>query len=407
MNFEEGLRLAYQTVKTNKLRTFLTTLGIVIGVTAVIGMMSIINALEQSVTRSLSAVGGQVFWVQKFPAVQTGPLDKKYWNRKNLTIEEAQMIDKLALDVEAVSPEYNIWGIQMKYRDKETNPNVLLYGGDENWAEVNGRIIREGRLFTKDDIYHKRYVVVLGMDIVDKLFPFTYPIGKEMKFGNAKFEVIGVIEEQGEIFGSSQDNLAAIPYTTFTKVFGEKRNFNIGVKAKSVEQIPEAMDQTTAALRIARKVPPGEENDFEIITQDSIMETLKNLTGFVFVAAVIICGISLIVGGIGIMNIMLVSVTERTREIGIRKAVGAKRKHILNQFLIEAIGICLMGGIIGVIFGVAVGMIISSVMDLPLVIPLWSVILGISFSLLIGIIFGVYPAMKAAQLNPIEALRYE
>ncbi len=407
MNFEEGLRLAFQTVRNNKLRTFLTTLGIVIGVMAVIGMMSIINALERHMTQTLSAVGGNVFWVQKYPAVQLGHLDRKYRNRKNLTVEQAQKIKLLAPDVDAVSPEFYTWGKQIKYKEESTNPNIVIYGGDESWAEVNDRYISEGRLFTKDDIYHKRYVAVIGSDIVEKLFPFSYPVGEEIKIGNVRFEVVGVIDKKGKIFGSSQDNLVSIPYSTFTKVFGTKRTINIGIKAKSAEQIPEAIDQTISALRIARKVPPGVENDFEIVTQDSIMDTLKNLTGFVFIAAVVICGISLLVGGIGIMNIMLVSVTERTREIGIRKAIGAKRKHILFQFMTESVGICIFGGIIGVVLGVVVGLLISAALKLPPTIPVWSIFLGIGFSMLIGVVFGVYPAMKAARLDPIEALRYE
>lgn len=407
MNFEEGLILAYQTVKANKLRTFLTTLGIVIGVMAVIGMMSIINALERHMTQSLSAVAGKVFWVQKYPAVRVGHMDRKYRNRKNLTVEHAQAIRRTTSAVEAVSPEYYSWGKQIKYKEESTNPNIVIYGGDENWAEVNGRYISEGRLFTKEEIYHKRHVAVIGNDIAEKLFPFTYPVGEKITVGNARFKIVGVVEKKGKIFGSSQDNLVAIPYSTFVKVFGTKRTVNIGVKAKSIEQIPEAIDQTIAALRIARKVPFGMENDFEIITQDSIMDTLKNLTGFVFIAAVVICGISLLVGGIGIMNIMLVSVTERTREIGIRKAVGAKRRHILNQFLTEAIGICLFGGLIGIVLGVSIGILISLALKLPPTIPVWSIFLGGGFSLLIGLTFGVYPAVKAARLNPIEALRYE
>jgi len=407
MNFEEGLILAFQTVKNNKLRTFLTTLGIVIGVMAVIGMMSIIYALERHVTQTLSAVGGSVFWVQKYPAVQIGHLDRKYRNRKNITVEHAHAVKRLAKAVGAVSPEFYTWGKQIKYRDESTNPNIIIYGGDENWAEVNDRYISEGRLFIKEDIYHKRYVAVIGSDIVEKLFPFSYPVGEKIKIGNIRFEVVGVIDKKGKIFGNSQDNLVTIPYSTFRKVFGTKRTINIGIKAKSVELIPEAIDQTISALRIARKVPPGAENDFEIVTQDSIMDTIKNFTGFIFIAAVVICGISLLVGGIGIMNIMLVSVTERTREIGIRKAIGAKRKHILFQFMTESIGICIFGGIIGVILGVVVRLFISAALKLPPTIPVWSIFLGLGFSLLIGVVFGVYPAMKAARLDPIEALRHE
>ncbi len=408
MNFEEGIKLTLQTIKANKLRSVLTTLGIVIGVMAVIGMMSIISALDQYMKQSLSAVGGNIFWIQKYPAVRMGRLDKKYRMRKDITFQQAQRLAGLATKaVDKISPEIATWGKKLKYKDKSTNANVLVYGGDATWAEVNGRYIDEGRFINENDISHRRKVIILGKDIVDRLFPFSYPIGKEVKIGNKRFDVIGIVDEKGEMFGESQDNLVIIPYTTFTKIYGEFRTVNIGVKAKNSELIPEAMDEISAYLRIIRKVAPGDENDFEIITADSIMDTLKNLTGFVFVAAVIICGISLLVGGIGIMNIMLVAVTERTREIGIRKAIGAKRKDILNQFLTEAIGICSFGGLIGVLLGVSIGLLISAKLNLPPTIPIWSVLLGLGFSLFIGIIFGVYPAMKAARLDPIEALRYE
>jgi len=407
MNFDEGFRLAFQTVKTNKMRTFLTMLGIVIGVMSIIGMMSIIDALDRYMTQTLSAIGGNVFWIQKFPAVQMGRLDRKYRLRKDLKLEHAEAISQRATLIQAVSAENYQWGKQIKYKKEATNPNVLVYGGDQWWAEVNGINIREGRAINEMDLRHRHNIVILGADVVDKLFPFVYPVGENVLIDGHRFEVAGITERRGNILGQSQDNFVTIPYSTFTKYYGENHSIGIAVKAKSTELLPEAMDQVVAILRIVRKVPPGAENDFEIVTADSIMNTLRNLTGFVFIAAVVICAISLVVGGIGIMNIMLVSVTERTREIGIRKAVGAKKRHILNQFLTEAVGICLMGGLIGVIFGAIIGVLIGRALKLPPVIPIWSVFLGVGFSLLIGIIFGTYPAMKAAKLDPIEALRYE
>ncbi len=408
MNFEEGLRLAFQTVKNNKLRTFLTALGIVIGVMSVIGMMSIINALERHMRESLSAVGGNTFWVQKYPAVQMGRLDKKYRNRADITFEQAERLARFAHEaVDKVSPEISIWGKQARYADKHTNPNISLYGGDSYWAYVNGRLVREGRMFTENDVHHRRNVIVIGHDIVERLFPFSYAVGQEIKIGNRRFRVVGVLEEQGQLLGNSRDNVAAIPYTTFLKIFGAHRTVNIGVLAKNAQLMPAAMDEVESILRMVRKVPAGNESDFEVISQDSIMDTLTNLTGFVFIAAVVICSISLLVGGIGIMNIMLVSVTERTREIGIRKAIGAKKHHILNQFMTEAVGICIVGGLIGVLLGVLVGISIGSALNLPPTIPLWSIFLGLGFSVFIGLVFGVYPAMKAARLDPIVALRYE
>lgn len=407
MNFDEGIKLAFQTVKSNKMRTFLTTLGIVIGVMSVIGMMAIINALDRYMAKTLSTIGGNVFWVQKYPAVRMGHLDQKYRLRKDLKYEHVEAIKRNATLISAVSAEYYRWGRTIKYKDLATNPNIMVYGGDEFWADVNGRNISEGRALSRMDIHHRRPVVVIGADIVDKLFPFTYPVGEEVKIDGIRYEVIGVIEKMGQFLGGSQDNMVAIPYTAFTKVYGDRGSIGIAVKAKNPELILEAMDQVTAILRIARKVPPGAENDFEVVTADSIMDTLRNLTGFVFIAAVIICAISLLVGGIGIMNIMLVSVTERTREIGIRKAVGAKKRHILTQFMTEAVGICLFGGLIGILMGVLIGLLIARALKLPPAIPLWSIFVGMGFSLFVGVVFGTYPAMKAAKLDPIEALRYE
>lgn len=406
MNFEEGFKLAWQTVKANKMRTFLTTLGIVIGVMSVIGMMSIINALEQHMTNAFSSLGGDIFWVQKYPAVQMGRLPREIRMRKDLKFKDVEAIRRRARHIQAASAEILVWGKQITYRDNATNPNILVYGGDEYWAEVNGRFIAEGRFFTRDEIHRKEHVILLGSDVTEKLFPFVYPVGEYVKIDGIRYKVIGLLEARGALLGSSQDNLVVIPFDTFTKFYSEKRSINIGVKALP-DRLVQGMDDVTGVLRISRKVPPGTPNDFEIVTQDSIMSTLKNLTGFVFIAAVVICAISLLVGGIGIMNIMLVAVTERTREIGIRKAIGAKKRHILNQFLTESIGICLFGGIIGVLLGVLIGVVIAAVLHLPPQIPLWSVILGVGFSLLIGLVFGVYPAMKAARLNPIEALRWE
>jgi len=407
MNFDEGIKLAFQTVKANKMRSFLTTLGIVIGVMSVIGMMSIINALDRYMANALSAIGGNVFWIQKYPAVQMGHLDPKYRMRKDLKYEHAEAIMRNATLVSAVSAEYYRWGKTIKYKELATNANVLVYGGDEYWMDVNGRNISEGRAISRMDVQHRRPVVVLGTDIVEKLFPFSYPIGEEVKIDGIRYEVIGIMEKMGQAMMGNQDNIVTIPNSTFIKTYGDWGSINIAIKAKKPELILDAMDQVTAVLRIARKVPPGEENDFEIVTADSIMDTLRNITGFVFIAAVIICAISLLVGGIGIMNIMLVSVTERTREIGIRKAIGAKKRHILTQFMTEAVGICLFGGIIGILLGVVIGLLIAQALKLPPVIPVWSILVGMGFSLLIGVIFGTYPAMKAAKLDPIEALRYE
>lgn len=408
MNFSEGFRLAINTIKNHKLRSFLTTLGIIIGVMAVIGMMSIIGALDKYMRDTLSTLGGSSFTVQKYPAVQMGKLDDKYHNRKDInfeTLERLQNYEFKAID--KMSPIEIAWGGNIKYKDESTKPTIQTWCADKNWLEVQNRQIKEGRFFTDYDLEHRRYVMVLGVDVVEKIFPYVDPIGKVVRAMGKKFKIVGILDEQGQVFGQSQDNLVAIPSTTFRKIFGKNRNIAITIKAHSPELVPAAMEEAIQALRVIRKVPPGKENDFEIATQDSVMNTLKDLTGFVFVAAVVICGISLIVGGIGIMNIMLVSVTERTREIGVRKAIGARKRDIMNQFLTEAVILCLVGGLLGVLAGVGIGAVVSAFLHMAPVIPLWSIFLGLGFSLLIGIVFGVYPAMKAARLDPIDALRYE
>ena len=408
MNFGEGFRLAISTIKAHKLRSFLTTLGIIIGVMAVIGMMSIIGALEQYMRETLSVLGGSSFTVQKYPAVQMGKLDEKYHNRDDITFEQLEKMKRYDFQaIDKLSPVEIEYSGRIKYRDEVTKPTIQTWCADPDWLETQNRHIKSGRFFTEYDMEHRRHVMVLGIDVAEKLFPYLDPVGKEVKAMGKKFKIVGLLDEKGQVFGQSQDNLVAIPMSTFKKIFGKNRNIAITVKAKSPELVPEAMEEAIRALRVIRKVPPGEENDFEIATQDSVMNTLKDLTGFVFIAAVVICGISLIVGGIGIMNIMLVSVRERTREIGVRKAIGARKRDILNQFLTEAIILCLVGGVLGVLAGAGIGAIVSAFLHMPPVIPVWSIALGLGFSLIIGILFGVYPAMTAAQLDPIDALRYE
>jgi len=217
MYYNEGLILAWQTVKSNKMRTFLTTLGIVIGVMSVIGMMSIINALDQHMINALSGVGGDIFWVQKYPAVRMGHLPKEIRMRKDLKFKHVEAIRDRAQKIKAVSAEIATYGKQIKYQDKATNPNILLYGGDEYWADVNGRYISEGRFFTKEEIYRKEYIALLGDDITEKLFPFTYPIGEYIKIDGIRYKVIGLVEAQGELLGNSRDNMVVIPFSTFTK----------------------------------------------------------------------------------------------------------------------------------------------------------------------------------------------
>jgi len=406
MQIKESLALALDALKGNKLRSVLTTLGIIIGVATIIGMMSIIQGLQNYMVENLSALGSNTFQVQLWPAVNFGHLDEKIRNRKILTLEQADAIKK-APGVKAVGPED--WQFQkiIRYKEKKTNPDVFLGGVTPEFQIANNYFVEEGRFITDEDVTYRRQVIVLGMDVVEMLFPHISPIGQEVRVGANKFKVVGTLEELGSAFGQSKDNYALIPITTSQKIYGDKRSLNITVQSKTIESMEAAKEQTIGILRTVRKVPPGKPNDFEIWTSESLISTFNDLSRNVKIAAVGIAVISLLVGGIGIMNIMLVTVTERTREIGIRKSIGAKRMDILWQFITEAIILSNIGGIIGIIVGVAIGIIVGAFSPLPTAIPLWAVLLGIGFCSLIGLFFGIYPAAKAARLDPIVALRYE
>jgi len=406
MNIRESVTMAFEALRANKFRSILTTLGIVIGVLAVIGMQTIIAGLNRTVEKQLAVLGAGTFYVQKEPAVQFGDWEK-YQRRKDITLKEVRALEEKATLVKVVAPEVMKFFSTVRYKGKKTNPTVYVFGGNEFWQWANGFYVQEGRFVGSFDVAHNRQVCVLGLDVVETLFPFEDPIGKDVLIDGNRFTVIGVFERKGKIFGQSQDNVVLIPISTFHKIYGRRRSLGIALQARDPELLNEAIDQVIGILRMVRKVPPGKPNDFEILTKESLMQTWKKLTRYIFLTAVMIAGMSLLVGGIGIMNIMLVSVTERTREIGIRKAIGAKRRDVLWQFIVEAVILSEVGGVIGVALGVSLGKIVGWLLHLPAAVPIWSVFLGLGFSSLVGLFFGIYPASKAARLNPIEALRYE
>jgi len=408
MEIKESFLIAMGALRTNKLRAILTTLGIVIGVMTVIGMMTIIEGINSSVAEQLSIIGTNTFWVQKYPAIQMGGHTRRqYRNRKDIKVEHAEAIKTRASLVTLVSPEQATWGERVKYGGEKTNADVLVYGASEDWQILNGRFVQNGRFLQQMDIHASRRVCIIGTDIVETLFPFQNPIGEEVRVGPNKFRVVGVLEEKGSVFGQSQDNMVVLPYSSFQNIFGHERDISIGIQTESPELLDAAMDEVIGILRTERKVPPGAPNDFEVITQDSLMDAWRNLSSIVFAAAIGIASISLLVGGIGIMNIMLVTVTERTREIGIRKSIGAKKKDILWQFIVEAIVLSAVGGIIGIVLGIGLGKLVGAVTPLRADVPIWAIFLGLGFYSMIGLFFGVYPAGKADKVDPIVALRHE
>lgn len=404
MHIGESFRIALDAIWSNKLRSMLTTLGIIIGVMTVVTVVSLISGLNKKVSDMFSSIGSNVIYVQKWPWVQTGEDWWKYRGRKDITPENAEAIRRLCSTVELVAP-LDGRSLRMKYKDNKTNP-VSIQGTTPEYQRITGRDLESGRYITASDVDHRKRVCVIGMDIVETLFHNEDPLNKTVRIGSSKFIVVGVLEKKGKMLGHSMDNEAIIPFTTFRKLFIRKGReaIDIAILAKNKE---EAIDEVKAVLRRVRKVKPGKPDDFSINTQDLLMDMYNKITGAAFIVMIGVASLSLLIGGIGIMNIMLVSVTERTREIGIRKAIGARYRDILYQFLTEAVVISGFGGVIGILVGFTLARLIAAASNLPAAIPLWAVLLGFGFSSGVGIFFGIYPANKAARLDPVEALRYE
>ena len=398
----EGIKIAFSAIWSNKLRALLTLLGIIVGVSTVIGIMSLTQGLDKAFGEQIASLGSDVLYVQKFSW-----FDRDAWendrNRKDITMKEAEALKEHMTQAKAISPVVSTRRT-IKYGSKSLE-RVSVNGTDE---EKTGNVYPEyGRDLSAMDVDNRRKVAVIGWEVSDKLFEGKDPVGLWIKISGHSFKVIGVLEKQGSVFGHSLDEELRIPIGAFYKIFGRHRSVDIQIKVKDVAYIEEAKDEIRGIMRRVRRVPPGDKDNFGINQMDAIMDMYRSLTAALYAAAIGVGAISLLVGGIGIMNIMLVSVTERTREIGIRKAIGAKRRDVLWQFLIESVAISAIGGLIGIGVGFLLGKLIAAVSPIPAAITLPSVILGLGFSSTVGIFFGIYPASKAARLNPIEALRYE
>ena len=403
----EPTRMAVSAILTHKLRSFLTLLGVIIGVMTIIGMMTVIRGLQLQIEDQMSQLTTDVFQVQRSDVQMGFGHQRRDRTRPRITLEEALAIAKHCPSVSLVGPEVWEYGQWVAYRKEKTNPNVVLAGGYPEFAPNNGYFLAMGRFITMDDVERSRRVIVLGHAVAQKLFPFEDPLGKDVRLERGKFRVIGVFEEQGSTFGQSNDNHCCIPLSTHQKLYGKRRSLNITVKAKSREVFYQAQDEVIALMRRMRGLKPDEPDNFAIWSTENLIENFNQMTVWVKVAAVGIAAISLLVAGIGIMNIMLVSVTERTRGIGVRMAIGAKKFQILWQFLVEAVILSELGGLVGVLVGVALPLWIGPVFNLPVAVPVWSIFVGLIFCSLVGIVFGLWPAVRASRLDPVEALRYE
>jgi putative ABC transport system permease protein len=403
----ESVVMALVAIRANKLRSALTLLGIVVGVFSIISVMTAVGVLRNSIEEGLSQLGVNTFQVQKYPNFRTG--GRRIRNRRDITYEQALQVHNKASFAEAVGIEIWRGGRVFVWGKEKTNPNVSLAGENLEGLITNDWRVGVGRGLTMADMEFARRVIVLGVAVREKLFPqYVNPVGETVRVDGSLYQVIGVFEKKGGALGGNADNIAVIPITTFFQKYGKAgRSLHIMVKALNQEVFDDAIQQVRFILRTARNVDPGEEDDFHYYSNDSVVTQFNEFTLYLRLGVLLVSSIALLAAGVGIMNIMLVSVTERTREIGIRKAVGAQRKAVLSQFIIEAIILSQIGGVIGVIFGIIGGNVVGILLEVPAVIPWDWAAIGIGVCSLVGLVFGVYPAWKAATLDPIEALRYE
>jgi putative ABC transport system permease protein len=409
----EILRMAFSSLGVNKLRSFLTMSGITIGVFSVIGVMTAVTALRGSIETGLSFLGSNIFQFSKWPTGITidGNDMHKYASRRNFTMDQARRYTELmagSADVICLKVFERDKLVQGTYGGRKTTPDVNFLGTNEYFLEANQFAIQTGRNLNGADVDLIRPVAIIGQDIVSKLFPTENPLGKLIKAAGRTYEVIGTFATKGSSFGESQDNFIVIPVTRFLMEFGaDNYTINIATQAPTQLVYNDTMDKGIGAMRIARGLRPGQENDFEIYSNDSLIAAFAKIADVISNGAFVISAIALLAAGVGIMNIMLVSVTERTREIGVRKAVGARKIFILTQFLVESVVLSVSGGLFGIVMGTLAGDGLAMFLRVSIVFPWGWAITGVLVCTFIGVAFGLYPAWKASSLDPIEALRFE
>ena len=405
MNLRESTGIALGAIRANKLRSFLTLLGTIIGVASVISVIAVVQGLNRFVSDKLLNAGSNVFEIDKFGFITSNDAYVEALRRPDITLDDAEALRVSvphAVMVVAGSGE----SARVHFRAKHMD-GVQVRARGPGYEVVDDLNIASGRHLTESDDLHRQLVCIIGPEIVDELFPGMDPLGKVLRVGDQSLVVVGVTEAKGKMLGESRDRFVLMPIRTFEKFRSGRESIAIDIKSVDQASLPLAVQEARNVLRGRRHLAPGRPDNFGITTADTWMEFYRTLTGGIFVVMIGMAAIALVVGGIVIMNIMLVSVTERTREIGVRKALGARSRDILAQFLVEATTLSLTGGLLGILFGVGVALLVRVATPLPAGVSLPAIALGIAMSSLVGIFFGSYPASRAARLDPIEALRYE